>query len=117
MDSYTDVFWGIISQFSFTKTIASEASERNPVLHFPIQGFLGKEWSKGAFLPAFHPPLSSFLSPVLQVPADRGPDWGTALIHLLGVPQPAADGVIAFIPSRYLKLAWQDLEYLPSAHR
>lgn len=111
MDNYTDVFCGIISQFSFTKTIASEASERDPVLQFPIQGFLGKEWSKEAFLPAFHPPLSSFLSPVLQVPAGRGPDWGTALIHLLGL-QPVADGVIALTHNRYLKLAWQDLEYL-----
>lgn len=111
MDMYTNVFCGIIKKFSFTKAIASKASERNPVLHFPIQGFLGKEWSKGAFLPAFHPALFSFLSPVLQVPAGRGPDWGTALpllIHLLGLPQP-----VAFTPNRYLKLAWQDLEYLP----
>lgn len=107
--------WGIISQFSFTKTIAFEASERNPVLHFPIQGFLGKEWSRGAFLPAFYPPLASFLTPVLQVPAGRGPGWGTVLpllIHLLGLLQPVAGGVMAFTPNWYLKLAWQDLEYL-----
>lgn len=86
-----DIFWGKTPQFRLAKTIASEASERNPMLHFTIQGFQGRESSRAAFLPALHPPLASFSPSVRRAMPQAGKSqqaW-SRLGHGAAAPDPS----------------------------